>query len=203
MVLTVDNNECSDNSSLCESDYQELSVRSRSRQLLQDIIEIDQDYGRVLYVGQREMVVVGHEDDIDIVGSDLATTCHIVIMRHEKTGVTAMGHIDTDNSRQISDLVSDVIDKVGGENGDIHVSLIGGYNDSGGVSAGIREVIMNYLIHSKVSFILGHFCVGDINTIVADSISKPRVFGAAVDVKSEKVFCASFSTKVKPLLIPF
>ena len=41
-------------------------------------------------------VAVTHPDDphVAILGSEDATTCHVVIIRDPSTGVTAMAHID-------------------------------------------------------------------------------------------------------------
>ena len=49
-----------------------------------------------MYVGQREMAVGARGDGLEILGSEDATTCHIVIMRDVsgEAGVTGVAHID-------------------------------------------------------------------------------------------------------------
>ena len=51
---------------------------------------------RHVYVGQREMAVGARGDGLEILGSEDATTCHIVIMRDvsSEAGVTGVAHID-------------------------------------------------------------------------------------------------------------
>ena len=52
-----------------------------------------------MYVSQREMAVGSVDDNIDLLGSEDATTCHVVILRDVTTDtdtpVTGMDH-DTD-----------------------------------------------------------------------------------------------------------
>ena len=48
-----------------------------------------------VYVGQRELAVVAPADNIQIVGSDSATTCLVVLLRHQASGVAGVGHLDT------------------------------------------------------------------------------------------------------------
>ena len=51
---------------------------------------------RCVYVGQREMAVGARGDGLEILGSEDATTCHIVIIRDvsSEAGVTGVAHID-------------------------------------------------------------------------------------------------------------
>lgn len=49
----------------------------------------------LLYVGQREFAVTSPQDvNVNIIGSDDATTCIIAIIRHSVTAVTALSHFD-------------------------------------------------------------------------------------------------------------
>lgn len=49
----------------------------------------------VLYVGQREFAVISSQDcNVEIVGSDDATTCIITIIRHSASGAAALAHFD-------------------------------------------------------------------------------------------------------------
>ena len=49
-----------------------------------------------MYVGQREMAVGARGDGVELLGSEDATTCHIVIIRDVsgEAGVTGVAHID-------------------------------------------------------------------------------------------------------------
>ncbi|KAL9956119.1 hypothetical protein ACROYT_G037548 [Oculina patagonica] len=39
-------------------------------------------------------------ENITVVGSDDATTCHIVVLRHTGSGVTSLGHFDGDSTEK-------------------------------------------------------------------------------------------------------
>lgn len=48
-----------------------------------------------LYVGQREVAATVPEDaNVSMIGSDDATTCIIVILRHSVSGAVALAHFD-------------------------------------------------------------------------------------------------------------
>ena len=55
---------------------------------------------RFVYVGQREVAVAGPEDRVEMLGSEDATTCHIVILRDSNTNTTGLAHLDTDEPEQ-------------------------------------------------------------------------------------------------------
>lgn len=49
----------------------------------------------LLYVQQRELAATGpHDKSISILGSDDATTCLIVVVRHSGSGAVALAHLD-------------------------------------------------------------------------------------------------------------
>ncbi|KAG5877398.1 hypothetical protein JTB14_037020 [Gonioctena quinquepunctata] len=49
----------------------------------------------LLYVQQREYAAtVPHDKNVNIIGSDDATTCIIVVIRHSGSGAVSLGHFD-------------------------------------------------------------------------------------------------------------
>ncbi|XP_030841955.1 protein N-terminal asparagine amidohydrolase-like [Strongylocentrotus purpuratus] len=49
----------------------------------------------LLYVNQREYAVTIPSDSVvKVLGSDDATTCHIIVLRHTGSGATALAHLD-------------------------------------------------------------------------------------------------------------
>lgn len=49
----------------------------------------------LLYVGQREFATsIPQDKNVTIIGSDDATTCIIVVVRHSGSGATALAHFD-------------------------------------------------------------------------------------------------------------
>ncbi|WAQ96579.1 NTAN1-like protein [Mya arenaria] len=71
----------------------------------------------LLYIGQREMAVVGPDDgQIQVMGTDDATTCHIVILRHTASMVTGMAHYDGSGLAQATQkLIETVMTVTGGK----------------------------------------------------------------------------------------
>ena len=171
-------------------------LRRSSEELVRTPRTVDPGEVSSLYVGQREMAVLTPADGIEVLGSDSATTCHVVILRWG--GVTGLGHIDTPSEdladNQLSQLVEATLQRGPAWPGDkieMEVSMFGGYNDEAGVSGGICRMILRSLELSEVTFTLSHFCCSDINTASA----RPIVFGGAVELRSGRVFCAEFSKR--------
>ena len=52
------------------------------------------------------------EDDISVVGSDHATTCHVVVLRHVPTRVVGVAHVDNADARQFGDITHAVVERV-------------------------------------------------------------------------------------------
>ena len=80
---------------------------------------------RCVYVGQREMAVASAEDaaGVQLLGSEDATTCHVVVLRDVAAGVTGLAHIDSDEPGQFLALERAVRDRSGwvADTTDIHV----------------------------------------------------------------------------------
>ncbi|XP_057605534.1 uncharacterized protein LOC130861056 [Hippopotamus amphibius kiboko] len=64
----------------------------------------------LLYVQQRELAVTSPKDgSISILGSDDATTCHIVVLRHTGNGATCLTHCDgTDTKAEVPLIVNSI-----------------------------------------------------------------------------------------------
>ena len=63
---------------------------------------------KCVYVAQREVAVAGTEDAVELLGSEDATTCHIVILRDTNTGTTGLAHLDCDDPAQLETLEREV-----------------------------------------------------------------------------------------------
>ena len=76
------------------TDFPEL--RTRSEALFSAAPRTVRAEERHVYVGQREMAVSERADWVEVLGSEDATTCHIVILRDVTSdrGVTGLGHLD-------------------------------------------------------------------------------------------------------------
>ena len=107
---------------------------------------------RCLYVGQREVGVAGPEDSLELLGSEDATTCHIVILREVESGVTGVGHLDSEEPGQLLALERAVRDRAGVrsvtrqlDTMEYTVSLLGGYKDENGTSEEITDCLLSVM----------------------------------------------------------
>ena len=92
------------------------------------------------------MAVIAPGDDMRILGSEDATTCHIVVLRNitNNKGVTGLAHLDSEDPDQFLALESAVRRRSGASETDIEyeISIIGGYDDERGTSADITETLL-------------------------------------------------------------
>ena len=56
--------------------------------------------------------MVAPGDNVSMVGSEYATTCHIVIIRDDHTGVTGLAHLDSDQQSDFLILEKEVRDRI-------------------------------------------------------------------------------------------
>ena len=100
---------------------------------------------RHLYVGQREMVVSERADWVEVLGSEDATTCHIVIMRDltSERGLTGLAHLDSEDPAQLLALEAAVRQRSGSPGPwQYEVSLVGGYDDDRSCSRDITDALL-------------------------------------------------------------
>ena len=178
------------------------ALRRRSEELMRRVRTVEPGEVSSVYVGQRELAVVTPEDDIEVVGSDSATTCHVVILR--VGDVTGVGHVDTHTQDMDHNQLLELVEAVRHRSLSSHrshsshqpnfeVSIFGGYRDEAGVSRRISEMILRSLEqHREVTFVLTHLCCAHINTDGA----RPLVLGGGVEVRSGEVFCAEFTRRL-------
>ncbi|XP_033647006.1 protein N-terminal asparagine amidohydrolase-like [Asterias rubens] len=150
----------------------------------------------LLYVDQREFAVTTVSDDvIDTLGSDDATTCHIVVLRHSGTGVTGLCHFDGCNTRQgVEDLVESVL-KLGNDGGSLELHVVGGFQDDKETSEKLSRELLSEFHKLEVDVYLMTACISGLNNTVKNGINYPIVYGIAVSVKTGAIFPASFEYK--------
>ncbi|XP_030759714.1 protein N-terminal asparagine amidohydrolase-like [Sitophilus oryzae] len=152
----------------------------------------------LLYVQQREMASTApHDKNVNILGSDDATTCIIANVRHTGSGAVALAHFD---GAGIDDAICSMIQRVqelalGYPEGRIELQLVGGYSDANNYSEELFFKIMNSFHKQPVEVDLTLACVGQLNTTVRGGISWPLVYGIGVNVKTGEIFPATFPDK--------
>lgn len=95
MVLILDNKNQENSPVFIEDLFKSFPVYQETAKVF-----LSKEYKEIgpkglLYVGQCEFAVSVPEDkNVSIIGSDDATTCIIAILRHSKSGATALTHFD-------------------------------------------------------------------------------------------------------------
>ncbi|XP_040589494.1 protein N-terminal asparagine amidohydrolase isoform X3 [Mesocricetus auratus] len=176
----------------------------------------------LLYVQQRELAVTTPKDgSISILGSDDATTCHIVVLRHTGNGATCLTHCDGSDTKSEVPLIMSAIKSFSDhtECGRLEVHLVGGFSDDRQLSQKLTHQLLN---SRRVGLLLGlhlmwcwnlnpgplqeqsefdkqdedihlvTLCVTELNDREENENHFPIIYGIAVNIKTAEIYRASF-----------
>ena len=164
--------------------------------------ELDGD--KFLYVNQREWAVVTPDDScVQVMGTDDATTCHMLVIRHSTSGVTGLVHLDGCNSGQaITDVITE-IEKMskGKPAGTLECHIFGGFIDERSSSVQLSLEILEVLIKLEQDLHLKTFVVTSFNDEVKNGVHFPIVYGIGVNVATGEIFNAASKDKSPDLAI--
>ncbi|XP_043833291.1 protein N-terminal asparagine amidohydrolase isoform X1 [Dromiciops gliroides] len=149
----------------------------------------------LLYVQQRELAVTSPKDgSISILGSDDATTCHIVVLRHTGNGATCMTHCDGSDTKTEVPLIMKSLKSLSNhtQNGRLEVHLVGGFNDDRQLSQKLTNQLLNEFDRQEDDIHLMTFCVTELNDREENENHFPVVCGIAINIKTAEIFRASF-----------
>lgn len=150
----------------------------------------------LLYVGQREMAVtVPHDKNVTILGSDDATACLIVVLRHTGSGAVAMAHFDGSGTDEGVINMVHRVQELAYTEGRFELQIVGGFSDSRNYSEELFNGLM-YAFHKhplEIDFTLS--CTGELNTMVRNGMNWPILYGCGVNVKTGEIFPATFPDK--------
>ncbi|XP_029006330.1 protein N-terminal asparagine amidohydrolase [Betta splendens] len=152
----------------------------------------------LLYVQQREFAATTPADKwVSVIGSDDATTCHLVVLRHTGSGAVCLAHCDGSSTwSEVLLLMKSVASlSNANEEGRLEVHLVGGFNDESKTSHKLSLNILAAFHKQKEDIHLETCCITEMNDVVVDGTHRPIVYGIGVDVKKGDVFPASFSYK--------
>ncbi|KAM6939924.1 protein N-terminal asparagine amidohydrolase [Xenentodon cancila] len=159
---------------------------------------VDVDPKCLLYVQQREFAATTPADNcVSVIGSDDATTCHLVVLRQTGSGAVCLAHCDGSSTcSEVSlfvkavSLLSDVC-----KEGRLELHLVGGFNDDSETSHKLSLGILAAFQKQKEAIHLETCCITEMNDIVGNGTHRPIVYGIGVNVKTGDVFPASFTYK--------
>lgn len=155
-----------------------------------------------LYVGQGEFAVVPKCDKIlKVIGSDDATTCHIIILK-DSYGNVAVAHFDGNGQEyeSLQTMTTELQTFNGSFQEPVEVFVVGGYrSDSENISNTSESLslkILKYLCSIDVPLSLQILCTVDLNTKSVNGNPFPIFYGVAVSQETGEVFPANFSVPV-------
>ncbi|VEN52729.1 unnamed protein product [Callosobruchus maculatus] len=137
-----------------------------------------------LYIMQREYAAVAPKNEIvNILGSDDATTCIIIIVRDSHSGSTALAHLD--NPPGAGKAIEEIIEKLQhlpDAYSKYDMYLVGGYQDPRGLSDQLFEEIFKTVQKLPQEIHLKLACIGETNTVVKNRIPWPKIYGVAIKI---------------------
>ena len=153
----------------------------------------------VIYVGQREVAILnpGQNFGLRYIGSEDATTCHIITMRNPQSGKCALAHLDHVPSKGLDHIAHKLQDNSDAASEELEFHIFGGYQDEQDISEELSLQLISYLIKSQFKFMLGYCVTGSHNTSYGSESEKskyprPKLYGIGIDVFSNEVFTADF-----------
>ncbi|XP_029951011.1 protein N-terminal asparagine amidohydrolase-like [Salarias fasciatus] len=152
----------------------------------------------LLYVQQREVAATTKGDKhVSVIGTEDATTCHMVVLRHTGTGAVALAHCDGFNTpRQVSLIVKAVTSLSGRfHEGRLELHVVGGFEDDKKLSEKISHDLLTMFQNQDLNIYLETCCTTEMNDVLVDGIHKPIIYGIGVKVETGEVFPASFTFK--------
>lgn len=172
-------------------------LKTRSEALFNVPARMVRAQERHVYVGQREMAVSERGDWVEVLGSEDATTCHIIILRDltSDRGLTGLAHLDSEDPGQLLALEAAVRERSGsGGPWEYEVSLVGGYEDDRFCSRDITDALLFTMQNHCAFFRLRLACVLAVNTQQRVGVDWPRTYGAGVRLDTGEVFTAAFES---------
>uniref|UniRef100_A0A8C2IZY0 Protein N-terminal asparagine amidohydrolase n=1 Tax=Cyprinus carpio TaxID=7962 RepID=A0A8C2IZY0_CYPCA len=154
------------------------------------------DTKQLLYVQQREFAATTPADNsVSVLGSDDATTCHLVVLRHTGSGATCLAHCDGSSTcTEVPLIVSAVTSRSApAKEGRLELHLVGGFDDDRRTSHSLSLSILAAFQKQTEEIHLETCCITDMNDVIKDGIHRPVVYGIGVNVKTGHVFPASFT----------
>ncbi|CAG5928962.1 unnamed protein product [Menidia menidia] len=124
---------------------QEKARTFRSRAL------VDVDPGCLLYVQQREFAATTPADNsVSVIGSDDATTCHLVVLRHTGSGAVCLAHCDGSSTSSEVPLFVKTVASLGNvcKDGRFELHLVGGFIDDSETSHKLSLNILGMILQS-------------------------------------------------------
>nr|DBA20297.1 TPA: hypothetical protein GDO54_016005 [Pyxicephalus adspersus] len=129
-----------------------------------------------LYIHQRELAATTPSDSsISVFGSEDATTCHMIVLRHTGSGAICFAHCDgSDTENEVASIIKAVKSLHNTAEGRLELHIVGGFNDERQLSKNLSHQLLRAFDNQAEEIHLVTFCV------------------TAVNVKTGEIFKAKF-----------
>ncbi|XP_029326190.1 protein N-terminal asparagine amidohydrolase isoform X6 [Mus caroli] len=134
---------------------------------------------------------------VSILGSDDATTCHIVVLRHTGNGATCLTHCDGSDTKAEVPLIMSSIKSFSepAECGRLEVHLVGGFSDDRQLSQKLTHQLLSEFDKQDDDIHLVTLCVTELNDREENENHFPIIYGIAVNIKTAEIYRASFQDR--------
>lgn len=151
----------------------------------------------LLYITQGEYATVTKEDEnVTVMGTEDATTCHMVVLRHTGSGVTSLGHFDGhDTSNGLKNMIASVMCSSKANGAKIVLHLFGGFLDDSNTSDRLTTSILEVIQNQDEPIHLSSACITGFNDTLDKGLHQPRTYGIGVAVQGGEIFPAAFADK--------
>eukprot|EP01083_Nonionella_stella_P197785 726861_1 len=154
-----------------------------------------------LIVQQSEVATVRKEDGFQFVGSESATTCHLLFATERTTSqspLTVVAHCDRVSSASAHVETISELFRGSGQESEVDLSIIGGYADEGQTSEKLTEALFDALIKSDITFHLKLFYSGERNTSIENGVAVPKVQDAVFSFSDSMIYKCHFQEPCGP-----
>ncbi|XP_060116867.1 protein N-terminal asparagine amidohydrolase isoform X1 [Heteronotia binoei] len=152
----------------------------------------------LLYVQQREFAATTPKDgSVSVLGSDDATTCHLVVLRHTGSGATCLTHCDGSDTDKEVLLIANAVRVLSPNTqyGRLELHLVGGFSDDRHLSQKLTNQLLRAFDRLQDNIHLVTFCVTELNDRQEKGNHYPHIYGMAANVKTGEIFHATFPDK--------
>uniref|UniRef100_A0A8C7MCB9 Protein N-terminal asparagine amidohydrolase-like n=1 Tax=Oncorhynchus kisutch TaxID=8019 RepID=A0A8C7MCB9_ONCKI len=160
---------------------------------------VDVDPKCLLYIQQREFAATTPADNsVAVLGSDDATTCHLVLVRHTGSGAACLAHCDGSSTWSEVPLIVKAVTSLSkdpAKEGRLELHLVGGFDDESKTSHKLSLNLLSAFQRQKEDIHLETCCITEMNDVLVDGAHRPGVHGIGINIKTGEVFPASFPHK--------
>ncbi|KAK0155154.1 Protein N-terminal asparagine amidohydrolase [Merluccius polli] len=153
---------------------------------------VDVDIKCLLYVQQREFAATIPSDRaVSVIGSDDATTCHLVVVRHTGSGAVCLAHCDGSSTWSEVPLIVKAVTSLSNHSkeGRLELHLVGGFNDESKTSHKLSLSLLTTFHKLKEDIHLETCCITGVNVNTGEVF--PASFphkGPAEELRSARTF---------------